>query len=79
MIIGRSEEGTDCARAIDVDGRLVEEFRGVPNSEAFLRMDLDSDCLHSTPRALLIIVNPGTYTIVAERSAVGRRGVRRRA
>ncbi len=38
-----------------------------------------SDCLHSTPRAPIIIVNPGTYTIVAERSALGLRGVRRRA
>jgi hypothetical protein len=35
-------------------------------------------CLHATPRAPLAIVNPGTYTIVAERSAVGLRGVRRR-
>jgi hypothetical protein len=36
-------------------------------------------CLHTTPRAPLVIVNPGTYTIVAERSALGLRGVRRRA
>jgi hypothetical protein len=38
-----------------------------------------SYCLHATPKAPLIIVNPGTYTIVAERSAFGLRGVRRRA
>ena len=38
-----------------------------------------SYCLHTTPRAPLVIINPGTYTIVAERSAVGLRGVRRRA
>jgi hypothetical protein len=37
-----------------------------------------SYCLHATPRAPLVIINPGTYTIVAERSAVGLRGVRRR-
>lgn len=35
-------------------------------------------CLHTTPRAPLIIINPGTYTVVAERSAVGLRGTRRR-
>ena len=35
-------------------------------------------CLHATPRAPLIILNPGTYTIVAERSAFGLRGTRRR-
>lgn len=35
-------------------------------------------CLHATPSAPLFIVNPGTYTIVAERSALGLRGVRRR-
>jgi hypothetical protein len=34
--------------------------------------------LHATPRAPLIILNPGTYTIVAERSALGLRGTRRR-
>jgi len=33
--------------------------------------------LHATPRAPLIIVNPGTYTIVAERTALGFRGSRR--
>ena len=38
-----------------------------------------SYCLHTTPRAPLVIINPGTYTIVAERSAVGLRGIRRRA
>ena len=37
-----------------------------------------SYCLHTTPRAPLVIINPGTYTIVAERSAVGLRGIRRR-
>ena len=37
-----------------------------------------SYCLHATPRAPLIILNPGTYTIVAERSAFGLRGTRRR-
>lgn len=37
-----------------------------------------SYCLHATPRAPLLIVNPGTYTIVAERSAFGLRGTRRR-
>lgn len=35
-------------------------------------------CLHATPSAPLFIVNPGTYTILAERSALGLRGVRRR-
>ncbi len=35
--------------------------------------------LHTTPRAPLVIVNPGTYTIVAERSVLGLRGVRRHA
>lgn len=34
--------------------------------------------LHATPRAPLVIINPGTYTIVAERSVLGLRGVRRR-
>lgn len=38
-----------------------------------------SYCLHTTPRAPIFIINPGTYTIVAERSAVGLRGVRRRS
>ena len=38
-----------------------------------------SYCLHTSPRAPIFIVNPGTYTIVAERSALGLRGVRRRA
>ena len=33
--------------------------------------------LHATPRAPLVIVNPGTYTIVAERTALGFRGSRR--
>jgi len=33
--------------------------------------------LHATPTAPLIILNPGTYTIVAERSALGLRGSRR--
>ena len=33
--------------------------------------------LHATPRAPLLIINPGTYTIVAERSALGLRGSRR--
>ena len=37
-----------------------------------------SYCLHTTPRAPIFLVNPGTYTIVAERSALGLRGVRRR-
>lgn len=32
--------------------------------------------LHATPTAPLLIVNPGTYTIVAERSALGLRGSR---
>ena len=40
--------------------------------------DPGSYCLHATPRAPLIILNPGTYTIVAERSAFGLRGTRRR-
>lgn len=35
-------------------------------------------CLHTTPRAPLFIINPGTYTVVAERSAFGLRGSRRR-
>jgi len=35
-------------------------------------------CLHTTPRAPLFIINPGTYTVVAERSALGLRGTRRR-
>ena len=35
-------------------------------------------CLHATPRAPLLIINPGTYTVVAERSAFGLRGTRRR-
>jgi len=33
--------------------------------------------LHATPRAPLLIINPGTYTIVAERSVLGLRGSRR--
>jgi hypothetical protein len=33
--------------------------------------------LHATPSSPLIILNPGTYTIVAERSALGLRGSRR--
>jgi hypothetical protein len=37
-----------------------------------------SYCLHATPRAPLLIVNPGTYTVVAERSVLGLRGTRRR-
>ena len=40
--------------------------------------DPASYCLHATPSAPLFIVNPGTYTILAERSALGLRGVRRR-
>ncbi len=35
-------------------------------------------CLHATPKAPLFIINPGTYTIVAERSTVGLRGLRRK-
>jgi len=33
--------------------------------------------LHATPSSPLVILNPGTYTIVAERSALGLRGSRR--
>jgi hypothetical protein len=36
-----------------------------------------SYCLHATPRAPLVLVNPGTYCVVAERSALGLRGSRR--
>jgi hypothetical protein len=35
--------------------------------------------LHATPRAPLMIINPGTYCVVAERSALGLRGSRRKA
>ena len=66
MIVGRSEQGTDCTRAIDAARRLIEEFREAPNSEDFLRTDLD------LVRDFSVEV---TSTIVAERSAVGRRGV----
>jgi hypothetical protein len=40
--------------------------------------DPASYSLHATPRAPLLILNPGTYTVVAERSAFGLRGTRRR-
>ncbi len=40
--------------------------------------DPASYSLHATPRAPLLILNPGTYTVVAERSALGLRGTRRR-
>lgn len=39
--------------------------------------DPASYCLHATPAAPLIILNPGTYTVVAERSVFGLRGTRR--
>ncbi len=35
--------------------------------------------LHATPREPLMIINPGTYCVVAERSALGLRGSRRKA
>ena len=35
-----------------------------------------SFCLHATPRAPLVLINPGTYCIVAERSTLGLRGFR---
>lgn len=38
-----------------------------------------SFCLHATRRAPLFLVNPGRYTVVAERTIVGFRGVRKRA
>ena len=34
--------------------------------------------LHATPREPLMIINPGTYCVVAERSALGLRGSRRK-
>ncbi len=34
--------------------------------------------LHATPRGPLILINPGTYCVVAERSALGLRGSRRK-
>ena len=37
-----------------------------------------SYCLHATPRGPLMIINPGTYCVVAERSALGLRGSRRK-
>jgi hypothetical protein len=35
-----------------------------------------SFCLHATPTKPLMILNPGTYCVVAERSALGLRGTR---
>ena len=37
-----------------------------------------SYCLHARPSAPLLLVNPGRYGVVAERSSLGGRGVRRR-
>ena len=37
-----------------------------------------SYCLHATPRGPLMIINPGTYYVVAERNALGLRGSRRK-
>lgn len=34
--------------------------------------------LHATPRGPLMLINPGTYVVVAERSALGLRGSRRK-
>ena len=34
--------------------------------------------LHATPRGPLMLINPGTYCVVAERSALGLRGSRRK-
>ncbi len=72
MIVRRYEQGADCVLAIDAERKLVVEFRSPVSAPA-------SYSLPSTPPAPLIIINPGTSTIVAERSAVGLRGVRRRA
>lgn len=36
-----------------------------------------SFCLHARPTAPLFLVNPGRYCVVAERSSLGVRGVRR--
>lgn len=38
-----------------------------------------SYCLHATTRAPLVLINPGTYCVVAERSALGLRGTRRKS